>query len=942
MNAGKWGLIGVTAFLLTPDYSVAQDDDDSVEEIVVTGSRLIRRDTTAPSPIMTIDRESILNSGQPTLEETLNSLPQVQPGFGRTSNNPGDGTAQIDLRGIGSGRTLVMLNGRRMAPAGIESSVDVNSLPSVLMERVEVITGGATTVYGADAIAGVVNFITRKDFDGFSLETSYYATEHGDSDILDVNVAWGHEFTNGNITLFGGWLDREPLFQADRSHSAQTLTDDWFTGQILPGGSTTTPAGTLGFPRVDWGSGPARTTWDSDGNPREWLDPQDRYDFGPINYMQLPLERISAGALFNYNFTDSVELYSELTFTRNEITQSLAPAGTFGAFFAINTDNPVLTPANAQLLSDFGFPLGGNLVGISLSRRLPELGLRIADSQKDYTRLLVGLRGELSENWDYDVWVTHTIGEETRLERNDGSYSRFQQGLLVNPITGECFDPSGGCVPINPFGEGNLSQAALDFFGVAPYETTVDRDQTLLSAYVRGTPFEMPAGDVAMALGVEWREDSASLIADEALFSGDTLGWAADSNVVGEESVSEIYGEAIIPLLSDMAAANYLGIEVGARFSDYDNAGELETWKVGADWEIVEGVRIRAMLQQSARAPNLREAGQIPFPSEGNVVFNDPRQDPCSASADPIGNGYSDICIAQGIPAAQLGIFEATVGAPVIYQIGGNPNLNPELADTFTAGLVITTWESWTIAIDYFDLQVEDTIGGVAAMSICFDPGNAARATCDRIQRDPLSYDVNYVDETADNLGNLETHGLDTQINYTTEVSNWLAFGQGYANIDISLIWTHVYKNSIQGDPASTEINCVGTFGYACGWFGNDWVFPEDRVSASFAWSTDDWRAQLSYRWIEGTDNSVFVAGPLFGFPAQFISTAIPSIGSDSYFDFSLTHDISDNVSVGLTIANLFDRDPAFLADNGSAANTDTEFYDVFGRAYTLRFKLNY
>ena len=159
---------------------------------------------------------ALLHSGQPTLEETLNSLPQVQPGFGRTSNNPGNGTAAIDLRGIGSGRTLVMLNGRRMSPAGIGSSVDINSLPSVLMERVEVITGGATTVYGADAIAGVVNFITRKDFDGFSMESSYYATEHGDSNILDINLAWGHEFTNGNITLFGGWLDREPLWSARR------------------------------------------------------------------------------------------------------------------------------------------------------------------------------------------------------------------------------------------------------------------------------------------------------------------------------------------------------------------------------------------------------------------------------------------------------------------------------------------------------------------------------------------------------------------------------------------------------------------------------------------------------------------------------------------------------------------------------------------------------
>lgn len=350
--------LGVALTLETADAQSNESADDVIEEIIVTGSRLVRRDFTAPSPITTIDRQAILSTGQPTLEEALNSLPQVQPSFGRSSNNPGDGTSKIDLRGIGAGRTLVMLNGRRIAPAGIGSAVDVNTLPGVLVQRVEVITGGATTVYGSDAIAGVVNFITRDDFEGFGLETSYYTTERGDSDVLDLTLTWGHDFVAGNVAVFGGYLDREPTFQADRDFSTQTVSDDWFSGMLVPGGSPTTPAGAINFPRVDFGNGPARTTWDANGDPREFVSPDDLYDFAPINYLQIPLERYSAGVLFNYALADNAELYAELMHTHNETLRNLGPTGVFGSFVEINTDNPILSPANQQFLSDNGIQIG--------------------------------------------------------------------------------------------------------------------------------------------------------------------------------------------------------------------------------------------------------------------------------------------------------------------------------------------------------------------------------------------------------------------------------------------------------------------------------------------------------------------------------------------------------------------------------------------------------
>ena len=923
---GAHGVAVAVALACTPGAAVAQGDDDGasvVEEIVVTGSRLPRRDLTAPSPITTIDRDDILGSGQPTLEGTLNRLPQVQPSFGRASNNPGDGTAKIDLRGIGAGRTLVMLNGRRLAPAGIGSAIDVNNMPSVLIERVEVITGGATTVYGSDAIAGVVNFITRKDFEGFGLDASYYTTEQGDSDALDFNVAWGHNFGSGNVTLFGGYLDREPMFYADRPFSARTITDDWFSGTLDQGGSSTTPAGTISFPRIDFGNGPGLTTWDANGDPREFVGPDDLYDFAPINYLQIPLERYSAGALLNVDITDTVELYSELTWANNKSVQSLAPAGTFGAFVEINTDNPVLTPANQQFLADNGIPRGANLVGIGLSRRLLELGPRIIEADRDYTRLLAGLRGELGGSWEYDAWASFTRGEEKELQRNDGSFSRVQQGLLVDPLTGNCFDPSNGCVPLNLFGEGNLSQAGADFISAAPYLTTIEREQKLISAFVRGTLFSLPAGDVATAIGVEWREDSGDLC-------------------LGIVGCLLQHAEVLVPVLSDAPLARYLGVELGGRLSNYDNAGELETWKLGADWEPIEGIRFRTMFQRSARAPNLGEAFLLPYDEEGRVVFSDPREDPCSASADPVGNGLSDVCIAQGIPASELGVFEAAVGAPVTFTAGGNPNLRPEIAETFTAGIVFSMFDAWTLSVDYFEIEVEDTIGQSDPLLVCWDPNNTERVTCDSISRNGVSYDINAVDTTNANLGQLKTTGFDTQLNYMTELPGWLVPGSGGADLDVSLVWTHVTENSIQGDPASTVFECIGKFGWACGFFGNDWVFPEDRLRTSAAWVAENWRASLAWYWIEGTQNSARDVAPAFGIPVEAINPAIETIGSKSYLDLDVNYELSDNLTLGLTVANLLDESPAFLADNGNQANTETEMYDVFGRAYTLRLSLSY
>ena len=935
----------IAAALASPLYAQDLDnaaDQAAVEEIVVTGSRLPRRDFTAVSPIATIDAETLTYAGQATVEETLNKLPQVAPSFGRTSNNPGNGKSHVNLRGLGAKRTLVMLNGRRLAPSGISTAVDVNNLPQALIDRVEVITGGATTVYGSDAVAGVVNFITKDDFEGFAVDTSVYMTEEGDSNIYDINVAWGHNFGRGNITLYGGYYDREETFAAERDFTAIVLSDTW-QGEIREGGSSIVPAGNIFSPRIDLGDGPARTTFDDSGVPVSYDPAVDFYNYAPVNYLQIPLTRWSAGAFVNFELNERFELYAELSYANNDAARTLAPVPAIN-FFEINPDNPVLSPEAQQLFADELFPVSATTVGMVFGRRLLELGPRIIAPDNDYTRIAAGLRGEINETWDFDAWVTYTRGDEDQFFLNDASYSRMQQGLLVDPATGECFDPSNGCVPLNVFGEGNLSQAGLDFIRYEPFLNKTSRTQKLVSAFIRGAPFDSWAGPINMAFGVEWRDDDGSFDADEILFTDDTLGYRASASVSGSESVWEVYTEATIPLAAGTSWAEYLGLEVGGRYSEYDNAGNVDRFKFGGEWQLPAPVRLRAMFQRSVRAPNLLEAFLEQGSESGSYASADSSDDPCSASADPVGSGFREACIATGLPAEQVGVFEATAGFPADFIFGGNPLLEPEEAETLTVGFVfdIDWLQGVQVSIDYFDLEVTDTIGVLDATIACFDVANTDNLFCGNIERDPVSNNVNRVYEPAVNRGKLHTEGIDTMISVAAELPGALALFDGQADLAVDIAWTHVLENSEQETSFGTEFDCAGLFGYPCSWVlsrGTD-TYPEDRVTTNLRYYSGNFSANLSWRWISGTDNGVIPYGEVTG--VGWADPAIRSIGSESYTDLGLAYGFSDNVEARFTVANLTDQDPPLTADNGGANNTDTTLYDIFGRSYTLALSLQF
>lgn len=923
-------------------------EEDVADEVIVTGSRIKRRDFTSPSPLATIDRDAIKFSGQPTLEETLNQMPQVIPDYGRTSNNPGDGTSRINLRGMGAGRTLVMLNARRLAPSGVGSAVDVNNLPQALVERVEIITGGATTVYGSDAVAGVVNFITRDDFTGLSVEGSAYATSENDAEIYDVNLVYGREIGGGrgNITAYAGVYDREELFMSERDISRVVLGNDDDTGTLFERGSALAPSGVIFFPEVDFGTGPFWTTFDPDGTPRAFIDPDDRYNFAPVNYLQTPLSRLSGGVMATYEFDSGYEMYFETGFSNNEATQVLAPVPAFD-FAQVNTDNPVLTPETRQLFID-NFEIAPGLAGIGVGRRLLELGSRTIETDRDYWRTVVGMRGELADGWDIDGWVTYTSSKESEFFLNDASASRFVQGLLVDPVTGECFDPSNGCVPVDIFGPDRLSEEAAQFLRITGVRNESERTQILASVFVTGSPLDTWAGPIDTAIGLEWRSDDASFKADDVLFSGDTLGFSGRATVEGTEDVLEVYAEAIIPLASDTAWADYVGLEVGARYSDYDNAGGIWTYKFGGEWQPAGSVRFRGMHQRSVRAPNNEELFEENFTEIFPFVDAGGSDDPCSASNDPIGNGNSEKCILQGLPANQVGIFQASP-VPVDFVGGGNPNLVPEEAETTTVGVVITpeAMQNWTFAVDYFDLEVTDSIGGIDALSICFDPNNTSNLFCDNITRDPdpLGADGNIVEffEPQSNRGAISTKGIDTSVSYRSELPDSLSLFDGAASLNVDLTWTHTLEYKWQQTPVSEIAECAGYFGEFCDVGVNDsvgWTIPENRATANINYSSGPLSMHLTWRWIDGTKNAARIDAEFFGFPEPML--AIENIGSKSYLDLGIGYDFTDSITARFGINNLADTNPPLMADSGSNANTDTGLYDVFGRSFYLALSMSF
>ena len=931
----------------------AADSSRMIEEVVVTGSRIKKSDFVSNAPVATISAAQIDLTGTINTESLLNTMPQMVPGLDRTSNNPGNGTATVNLRGLGSNRTLVLINGTRANPTTQGGSVDINNIPTALIARIEILTGGASAIYGSDAVAGVVNFILKDDFEGVKFSQSAEQSEEGDAGIYQTELTIGANFDDGrgNVVLSMSYTDREDLFQGDRKFSTFAQFDDVDANGnaiLIDGGSSGIPGTSIFTGEFPVFAPDGAVTFDQDGSMRPFLfgATNDFYNYAPVNYFQLPQERYQATALAKYEIADGHEAYGRALYTSSRVPSQLAPTPifAFGSQFTLD-GSPFLTPATQQLLSDaFGDMEDTDNDGVVdtlidtdgdgiadtatafVRRRLVEVGPRISDDLFTSFQIQGGIRGDIGDTtWSYDAYIQEGSVSLSNTQLGNVNRDRFAQALLLDlvadPTGGTCANTSANgstidCAPINIFGEGNISENGAAFLRTA-VAAVAEFDQTIAAITFTGELFEFNGRPILAAIGYEHQYHDADFRPSQDLAAGTIAGFNGSPASGGTYRVDSYYGELLIPLLQDLPMAENVELELAYRSSDYSTVGTVDSYKIAGSWSINDQIRIRAGFNTAVRAPSI---GELFSPQGENFPG---ASDPCAQEGNPTA-AQTPICVATGVPANLVGSLAINFAAGQVRELsGGNPNLKEEEADTLTVGVVVTPnfLEGLTFSIDYFDIDIEGAIssfGGGAnnVLNVCYDPddpaGGAGGAFCNAITR-RADGTIDFVSVTTQNVAGITLKGVDILVSYDTEV-----FG---GNLRINYVGTFTSEADLVPFAGAAKITCAGEFGNDCGE-----PTPEYKHRMTFNWTRDNITGQLLWRHLgevdDDDDDNIFFR---------------ETIGTHNYFDAVVSYAFSDNFTVNLGVDNLTDKEPPILGDNQEQANTWPASYDVFGRTWYVK-----
>ena len=937
------------------------------EEVTVTGSLIPRPTLEAMAPVTSVSVEALQTSGIARVEDFLTSLPQVFVAQNSSISNGASGAASIDLRSLGSQRTLVLIDGRRMPGAGatangVDVAPDLNFIPSALIKRVDILTGGASATYGADAMAGVVNLILDKDFEGFrgGVSGSGFQHDNNNKTAQAMNAARGFSYPKGNVwdggqgeafaaygasfadgkghaTLYLNYRKTAGLFKSARDYyncdvsavppsaacggSSNAYPGSFYVyGPVLPDGSQDY----FGKYTID------STT----GNTMRPYKAADAYNYNPTNSIQRPDERWGGGGFLDYKWNEHFHGYMEVMMMDDNTVAQIAPSADFlgsAGTYMVNCDNPMLSAQEVQTLCTQAGYGPHDIANILIGRRNVEGGPRQDAIDRVEYHLIAGLKGEISKGWNYDVYALQNETRVTENYLNDLHAGRYQEALLVtgnpnDPSTWQCTSGNPACVPMNIFKIGGVTQAALDYLTIpelfqADMRTQVLHGQVNADLKQYGFAFPSATEGVQIALGAEYRKEFLDSLPDFVYQNNLGMGTGgARLPVSGFYDVKEAFVEAQIPIVQGLRGAKDLSLNLGYRYSDYNINGSHPTYKAEVAYAPTGDFKFRAGYNRATRAPNVGELFQPQAIDLGGSV------DPC-AGANP---GFTAAqCANTGVLATQYGKIPENPASQYNNLYGGNPKLDPEIADTTTFGIVLTPsgLPGFTAAFDWYDIKIKNAISTLAMDDIlnqCAVTGNAA--LCGLIHRDQYGSlwltGNGYAVTTNQNIAKFERAGIDTNITYSVPMGNNL--------LDINLMGA--YYNKVYADNAIYSYDCAGLYGNSCGT-----PTPKWRHMLRVAWETGPstftviWR-MIGTAKIDYASNQAALANPSYVPAYQALGAA--TIPAYHYIDLVYNFKVGKTASFTLGVNNIADKEPPMgwgYANGGYSAGM-YGVYDPAGR----------
>lgn len=920
-------------------FGQEQESATTMEEVVITGSRITRKDMVSPSPLVTTDMAEVSVSGRPSVDDYLKDLPQFGAGTGDYSNDSNAGTgagrATLNLRNLGAKRNLIIMDGRRLMPSGTDGAIDINTIPSLAIGSIEVITGGASATYGSDALSGVVNFRTRTDLDGFEIDVQGSSLDDTGEDTYKIGAAFGTEYAGGkgSLLLSAEYKDRGGVRYRDR---------DFFMAE------DDSPPQASSF--IAYGltrSGPSTWSVDNGGNVFDSSDidaankglftdsieepllirGDDLRTIGAYNnFIQVPLEQTTLFGKTDYVLDNGVTAYGQLLYaTSTAYNEGAAPISA-----GVGT---VLIPFNNYYLQqhpDFIAAARVRPSGIeNFQQRWSQLGGRVYEAENDVYQITGGLKGQIGDrdlNWDIHASFGKTETKDITI--SGAGNTRAAQEIVdsTDPLTGESPLCSGG---YNPFGGTDpFSPNCLAYISRTPVNTTT-LEQTVLEGVLEGKLTDMPAGEARFALSANYRENTYDFDADTDIENGELANMAFASDMKGNIEVWEVAGEVLLPLVSGGGAIDAMNLTLGARFSDYDPAGTTETFKSEVDVHVNEHVMLRGGFQRAVRAPNVEEFFRA------SLYRVSPFLAPCSAR-------YRGVSLDRD---AELGLC-AEMGASPNFQQGGssaptitngNLDLEPEEADTFTLGLVTNFAlgaADVKLTVDYYNIEIDkaiETMDAQLIMTKCFNLDGASNP----------GYDVNYfpcqqltftqggtflepVNLPVLNLGGIETAGFDVTASFHIPVES-LAWGGGSGSISFRSSINILNKHEIQSFTDEGFVDFAGVV-------STNVAYPELKMFNSLTVETGPITLSTTWRHISEMDDFTSAAG----------STTVEGADSYDYFDLTARVQVGEQFEVYGGVYNFADKKPPQIGGLTADSGTNEGVYDAIGRSFYLGVRANF